>query len=59
MPNQELKPCPFCGSYDISLDCNSDNDPFTWCVNCGARTVECMTETEAIEAWNKRVEDGK
>lgn len=55
-----LKPCPFCGGegvvikstfmgfkddffHCVCLDCNTENAKF-----------KCKTETEAIEAWNRR-----
>ena len=56
----ELKPCPFC--YDTWLY-YSDMNIFKWKVNC-----ECGyawdnstwedTKEEAIEAWNRRVDNG-
>lgn len=55
-----LKPCPFCGGTDISIDfCEED------CCGGMARTVECKCgaclyvdcpEEKAIESWNTRVQ---
>ena len=56
----ELKPCPFCGG---EADCNNagflKNGKPMWaveCVNCGMVTAFFYTDSEAIEAWNKRTE---
>ena len=52
----ELKPCPFCG-------CNAIVEGYSnWWVRCECCLVETRTfktEAEAIEAWNRRAEDGK
>ena len=51
----ELKPCPFCGSrYVVSVYC--------WivkCCRCGAHGAAGQTRKEAIEAWNRRADDGE
>lgn len=59
----ELKPCPFCGGdsdgvvllhrvrYDI-------NCYFVSCERCYGRTGEQTTKELAIEAWNRRVDNG-
>lgn len=60
----ELKPCPFCGG-------KSDVDtPYYWdgecgktyaiyCTACRCRTSDYIGLAGAIEAWNRRAEDGK
>lgn len=61
----ELLPCPFCGgeaivqpTYDI--DTSERDGYFAWCSNyeceCKPQTRDYLTEAEAIEAWNTRVE---
>lgn len=56
----ELKPCPFCGGEarirDFTMvDLEPEIDVF--CINCGAQTFVYETKDDAIEAWNRRVED--
>lgn len=62
----ELKPCPFCGSNQLDI---FYYDPFDgYQGNCGSYVILCPrcrarvkyeTKAEAIEAWNRRAEDGK
>ena len=60
----KLKPCPFCGSEDISVsagywDCHGACYEVT-CANpqCAVHPYSDLypTEAEAIEAWNNRIE---
>lgn len=53
----ELKPCPFCGGKNIRLTCWGLYR--CWCVDCLSQTADCISEKEAIEAWNRRADDGK
>ena len=61
---EELKPCAHCNhaaewKYDKYADINIDNpDPFgkIFCLGCGMQTGELSTYSEAIAAWNRRVE---
>lgn len=50
----KIKPCPFCGSYNLRIAEKFSNLPiFVYCSDChtcGPHTNE--TETEAIELWN-------
>lgn len=63
----ELKPCPFCkfaevfyGEYDTFSD-----SPFggykirCLCGYAYRKSMWCDSAEEAIEAWNRRVDDGK
>lgn len=56
----ELKPCPFCGGESHSgfyaARHKIDEYYMVMCWNCFARTIG-ETVDEAIEAWNRRVED--
>ena len=52
----ELKPCPFCGgeaTIGWFFDCY-----YAYCINCHAE-IRLEGRAEAIEAWNRRAEDGK
>lgn len=60
----ELKHCPFCGgkAYISQEDCYGydDNDYMVFCDNCGLQfgfTMQYDTEAEAIEAWNRRIDN--
>lgn len=59
MPN-ELNPCPFCGGEEISCqDAGKNTDVwFVQCESCGATFPHFDSEKEAIEAWNRRVDNG-
>lgn len=53
----ELKPCPFCGSTNAI---ERETVTYQWvclCDNCGASTAVYDEKDEAIEAWNRRVEN--
>lgn len=65
MGNKNIKPCPFCGSAAFSY---TVNPPIPDIHDYGGGYVECsgctaiisgLTEEQAIEAWNRRAEDGK
>ena len=61
----ELKPCPFCGA-----NVNDEDEPIVlayqytidaYCISCdrcGASSGSHDGRVEAIEAWNRRAEDG-
>lgn len=59
----ELKPCPFCGGTQQHIE----TDGRLWfdygvlysvaCL-CGARSYQALTEERAIEAWNRRGNNG-
>lgn len=57
----ELKPCPFCGGKDSGILTTSYDGYWyaVFCENCMAQTRKCRQEKDAIEAWNRRAEDGK
>lgn len=64
----QLKPCPFCGNVAVIYKGNyyEDNpanrmvDPIYYevsCSDCDATISDCSSEQQAIEAWNKRVDN--
>ncbi len=53
--NDELSPCPFCGSKDIRVDNLIDPDDFfVHCMECWIQQIADYTREEAIRRWNKR-----
>lgn len=50
--SEELKPCPFCGGNNLSVE----GITFYWveCIDCNASISGHETEEQAIEAWNRR-----
>lgn len=60
----ELKPCPFCGGNVLMYEEWADSVHSFYSFACKICTMivtqnECVTENEAIEAWNRRAGDGK
>ena len=69
----ELKPCPFCGGKSIRLNAFGFGQWSAECLCCYVETKRYMGSTsvkfcgevmqqgrkEAIEAWNRRAEDGR
>lgn len=62
----KLKPCPFCGGKAKLRETTYGNNCDAYVVWCGNRDCEVSPTTkyrrwrkEAIEAWNRRAEDGK
>ncbi len=64
MAEIDLKRCPFCGGYAHLDDPSEMGDYGVSCENCGAFVMfgteegECQTKEEAMEAWNRRADDG-
>ncbi|AWK42624.1 MULTISPECIES: Lar family restriction alleviation protein [Photorhabdus] len=63
---KEIKPCPFCGSKDVGVFRQYEDDcPYrssiVRCFNCDAQTAQFINDDirrqheMAIKAWNKRV----
>lgn len=53
--SNELKPCPFCGSGDIVL--SNWGLYRCWCTKCLAKTADEIRAKDAVDAWNRRVND--
>ena len=54
----ELKPCPFCGGDAKIVDVEDLKGFFALCKHCNASTRIFYSEEVAIEAWNRRVDNG-
>lgn len=53
--NEQLAPCPFCGSSEVEMDMTESNWPAVRCNFCG--TLGPCTDLhsdEAAKAWNAR-----
>lgn len=51
----QLKPCPFCGSTDLTLDHLVDNnDWFVSCNICEIQEIANYTRAQAVALWNRR-----
>ena len=60
--SEELKPCPFCGSYNVrvcTIPSGYKRNPRVWyvkCDDCESRGTRVFDKSEAIAAWNTRAE---
>lgn len=55
----ELKPCPFCGGIPEICGGGGEEGYFwVYCFSCGAEMKGDEIKEKAIEAWNRRAEDG-
>lgn len=68
MNQNQLQPCPFCGSKDVKLeevfyvrDNKTERRWFVGCETCGSRGGEQGSSMKAKKVWNMRCEvlDGK
>jgi Lar family restriction alleviation protein len=62
MTNEKLKPCPFCGckAKILHIPCMDNVDVFQiFCKECMAMVKAFKNLAEAVEAWNRRVNDGR
>lgn len=65
--HMKLRECPFCGSdgticttpWDFDKNRPKENHKYiVECSECLAQTDECETREKAIEAWNRRADNG-
>ena len=56
-----IRPCPFCGKTPVTVVDDETEEKFgVKCFNCGGSIYpEKETLAEAIEAWNRRMNDGR
>lgn len=60
MSNQQqvkLKPCPFCGCRDVSVNKYIEHEGELWvveCDNCCVQGPDAWNRVDCINAWNKR-----
>lgn len=59
----ELKPCPFCGGnrplLNESLTNFYEEVYYVICEDCQCRGKSCRCKEKAIEAWNRRADNGE
>lgn len=53
----ELEPCPFCGGENLTI-VEDEKKFFVGCYDCITCGPEQETEEAAVEAWNRRVNNG-
>ena len=54
---EKLKPCPFCGG-EVDLFKGVDGSWSTWIIECDCGIeMRFLSKEEAIEVWNRRVND--
>ena len=59
----KLKPCPFCGGEAEIIEHEYVGAPNTYgciCMKCNSQSYQFFEQpNKAIEAWNRRVNDGQ
>lgn len=51
---EQLRPCPFCGSSDVQLKLISFGVRYGYCNKCSATSKASTKEAEATKWWNMR-----
>lgn len=57
MSEIELKPCPFCGSEDVTCAAGLEGEYYVECWDCSAKVESCNGLEDAVAGWNARVID--
>ena len=52
-PQEELRPCPFCGYNDI-IENEQNGRFFCECTFCRSKSADCYFKYDAIKKWNRR-----
>jgi len=54
--SDKLKPCPFCGSNDVTIYTDKEKSFWSECDECGMGLVghTCDTQKDAVKSWNER-----
>ncbi len=57
--NEEVKHCPFCGYDHMEGEPVLHEDIFFFleCPRCGARGANAIHEENAVDRWNRRVDN--
>ena len=53
-----IKHCPFCGCEAVAFVTHINHYHGVSCMGCTARIYGYSTRELAVEAWNRRAEDG-
>ena len=54
----KLLKCPFCGSDKIKIVEKAECCIYVICTRCLSQSTPCVTKENAIEAWNRRIDNG-
>lgn len=57
MSKIELKPCPFCGSDDVTWFYGLEDENYVECLDCSAKVESYNGLEDAIAGWNARAID--
>ena len=56
---EKLKTCPKCGNHQLKFVTNvMTTRTCVLCEECGEESNWCNTKNEAVEAWNRRADNG-
>lgn len=57
MSKIELKPCPFCGSDDVTWFYGLEDEHYVECLDCCAKVESYNGLEDAVAGWNERAID--